>query len=201
MSRALKDYNSVDWGGIFYYDETSPSFLRYAVDTVRKRKGDVAGCKANGYYTVSFNNSNWFAHRVIWIIKNGYLSNDLVIDHLDNDGTNNNISNLRVTTQKYNNRNSSARNSNTSGKTGIRFTTFKSKSIKGLYTYCSAFWYEEVNGKTKKITKHFSVHKLGLLPAYSEAVKLRELKIEELNSSGYGYTNNHGIVNSHEPKP
>ena len=47
MSRVLRDYNSIDWGGIFYYDETSPSFLRYAVDTARKRKGAVAGYKAN----------------------------------------------------------------------------------------------------------------------------------------------------------
>ena len=194
MSKAIKDYNSIDWKNIFYYDETSPSFLRYAVDTVRKRKGDVAGGKANGYYTVYFNNSNWFAHRVIWIILKGYLENDFVIDHIDGNQSNNNIKNLRKTTQKYNNRNASMWVDTRLGKTGVYFTTFKNKSRGGLYTYCSAFWYEDRDGKTRKVIKHFSVNKMGLLPAHAAAIKFREDRITELNANGYGYTDLHGSI-------
>ena len=69
------------------------------------------------------------------------------------------------------------------GKTGVYFTTCKNKSSGGLYTYCSAFWYEEEDGKTRKIIKHFSVHKMGLLPAHAAAIKFREDRISELNAN------------------
>ena len=198
MSRVLRDYNSIDWGGIFYYDETSPSFLRYAVDTVKKRKGDVAGCKANGYYVVQYNGSSWPAHRVIWIILKGYLENDFVIDHIDGNQLNNNIKNLRKTTQKYNRRNASMQVNNKFGKTGVCFTTVKDKSRGVLYTYCTASWYEDEGGKTRHVTKYFSVNKMGLLPAHAAAIKFREDRIAELNANGYGYTDLHGSIKQTE---
>ena len=199
MSRVLRDYNSIDWGRIFYYDETSPSFLRYAVDTVRRGKGDVAGHKNNnGYYVVSYNGSKWFAHRIIWIILKWYLENDFVIDHVDGNQLNNNIENLRKTTQKYNRRNASMPVNNRLGKTGVCFTTIKDKSTGVLYTYCTAFWREDKDGKTRHVAKYFSVNKMGLLPAHAAAIKFREDKIAELNEKGYGYTDLHGSIKQTE---
>ena len=196
MSKAIKDYNSIDWKSILYYDETSPTYLRYISKTKsgKKKAGDPAGGKANGYYAVSYNGSKWFAHRVVWIILKGYLENDFVIDHIDGNQSNNNIKNLRKTTQKYNSRNASMRVGNRLGKTGVYFTTSKNKSRGGLHTYCTAFWYEERGDKTRKISKHFSVHKMGLLPAQAAAIKFREDKIAELNANGYGYTDLHGSI-------
>lgn len=40
--------------------------------------------------------------------------------------------------------------------------------------------------------KKFSVLKLGLLPAFRDAVMYRRKMIEELNAQGAGYTENHG---------
>ena len=84
------------------------------------------------------------------------------------------------------------------GKTGIYFTTFKDKSRGVLYTYCTASWYEDEDGKTRRVTKHFSVNKMGLLPAHAAAIKFREDKIAELNEKGYGYTDLHGSIKQTE---
>ena len=196
MSKVIKDYNSIDWKSILYYDETSPTYLRYVSKTEsgKKKAGDPAGGKYHGYYAVSYNGFRWCAHRVVWIILKGYLENDFVIDHIDGNKSNNNIKNLRKTTQKYNSRNASMRVDNRLGKTGVYFTTSKNKSRGGIYTYCTAFWCEDRGDKTRKIIKHFSVHKMGLLPAQAAAIKFREDKIAELNANGYGYTDLHGSI-------
>lgn len=199
MSRATKDYNSIDWSSKFYYDPTSPTGLRWKVDNrvnnpkCKRNAGDVAGstrtAKGMTYSTVSYDNSNYFAHRVIWIIHNGYLDNDLVIDHID--GFDNNIENLRVVKQVNNNRNASIRKDNNTGVCGAYFTATKKQGF-GIYTYATAQWKENLDGEFKCKVKHFSVKKHGLLQAFAMACKYREDKIEELNSLGYGYTENHG---------
>lgn len=193
MSRATKDYNSVDWTKIFYYDQSSKSGLRWVNDGMRHKAGDEAGNINPGCYaTVSYNGSNYFAHRVIWIINNGELDNRFVIDHVDGDTLNNSLSNLRVTVQKFNNRNTSIRKDNNTGICGVHFTTAKSKSAKRLYTYCTATWYEEVNGKLKRLCRHFSENSLGIMVAFRDACEFRENKIAHLNSIGYNYADRHG---------
>jgi len=64
-------------------------------------------------------------------------------------------------------------------------TKLKSRSI--CNTYVVVTWTEE--GKSQQ--KTFSVIQLGLLPAFAEAVKYRDYKIQQLNSQGYGYTDRH----------
>jgi hypothetical protein len=203
MSRATKDYNSIDWCSKFYYDPASPTGLRWKVDNrsgnpkCKRKPGDVAGstvtAKGMAYSTVSHNGSNYFAHRVIWIMHNGYLDNDLVIDHIN--GFDNNIENLRVVKQELNNKNAALRKDNSTGIQGVNFTTAKGGEgslIKDYYTFVTANWHEKVDGKFVSKCKHFSVKKHGLLPAFAMACKYREDKIAELNAMGYGYTENHG---------
>lgn len=112
MSRAIKDYNSIDWHSKFYYDPTSPTGLRWKVDNnvgnpkCKRRSGDIAGntktTKGMTYSTVSHKDLNYYAHRVIWIMHNGYLDKNLVVDHIY--GFSNNIENLRVVPQELNNK-------------------------------------------------------------------------------------------------
>ena len=195
MSRAIKDYNSVDWHNKFYYDPTSSTGLRWKTG---KRAGKVAGntsvSKGMTYSTVSFKGSNYYAHRVIWIMHNGALDNELVIDHIN--GFSNNIENLRAVPQELNNKNAAIRKDNLTGLQGISFTTAKGHDngvlVKDKYTFATASWHEKVEGKFVSKSKHFSVLKLGLLPAFAKAVAFREAKIKELNDLGYGYSQNHG---------
>lgn len=72
---------------------------------------------------------------------------------------------------------------NTSGVTGVRWTTDKSGT---LYAAGSAM----VDGKARE--KHFSTNKYGLLPAFKLAWLYRKNTIDELNAKGYGYSEGHG---------
>lgn len=78
--------------------------------------------------------------------------------------------------------------SNTSGVTGVSFNTEKGA------TRVSANWRVWSDDKSKYIqkSKYFSVSKYGLLPAFSMACTYREKMIQELNTKGYDYTENHG---------
>lgn len=205
MSRAVYDYDAIDWNSLFYYDLTSKTGLRWKVDRYRGRKmsqlfrraGDEAGNIAHGktrgtqYATVNAGGKNHFAHRVIWIMYNGPIDKSFVVDHINGDSLDNRIENLRVVKQISNNRNASLRKDNSTGTCGVYFTTAQNHRG-GVYTYASAQWKEIQEGKSKSICKHFSTEKYGLLPAFAMACRYREDRIAELNALGYGYTENHG---------
>ncbi len=202
MSRAIKDYNAVDWNSLFKFDNKSPTGLSWKIDRMSGRwrtifaakKGEFARNihfdkkKNTKYATVPHAGTNWFAHRVIWIMKNGYLCKDKVIDHIDCNSLNNDISNLRVVDQTLNVKNSPKRRDNNTGESGVHFTTARGKK-EDSYTYATAAWYPSSN---KRVCKHFSVTALGLLPAFKAAVEHRRNMIELLNSQGAGYTESHG---------
>jgi len=204
MSRALKDYNSIDWCSWFYYDVTSKTGLRWKTNRYRgrgmhqlfRRIGDEAGnvqhnlSKDTKYASVCVNSGNYFSHRVIWIMHNGFLDNEFVVDHIDGNSLNNSIENLRIVKQTINNRNAALRKDNSTNVKGVNFTTATNHKG-GVYTYVTASWHEIVNGKLKSICKHFSIHKYGLLPAFTMAVKHRDNQIKRLNNLGYGYTDLH----------
>lgn len=77
--------------------------------------GTVAGhkSKSNGYCSVYLDGENYQAHRLVWMLAYGVLPNDLMIDHIDGDGFNNRLDNLRLCTNSQNQFN---RDSNTSKK-------------------------------------------------------------------------------------
>lgn len=95
-----------------YYDETSPTFLRWKIDipsgrynrTIKTRSGDVAGSiKKTGYSETKLLGRLYKNHRVIWVLCNKQsLTTNLVIDHIDRNKSNNSIENLRLVTQKEN---------------------------------------------------------------------------------------------------
>ena len=100
----------------FYYDETSPSCLRWNIDKyggvhksiVKAKKNDIAGGRVgNQYWRVRFDRKKLFVHRIIWEIFYGEIPENMFIDHLDGDRLNNKISNLRLVTRKGNARNAS----------------------------------------------------------------------------------------------
>lgn len=202
MSRATKDYNSVDWNSLFIYDPEVPTGLRWKTDRMAgrwmkiyaARAGEVAGNvhtdKDKNYTTctVPYNGSNWFAARVIWILHNGHLKEDDVVDHIDGNTLNNSVNNLRAVKQAINNRNASKRKDNNSGICGVHFTTANNHRG-GVYTYVTSTSYSS-NGK--RLSKHFSVAKYGLLPAFSMACEHRNDRIGTLNTAGAGYTVDHG---------
>ena len=189
----------MNWNEFFYYDETSPTCLRWKVERRGGRNkcivivniGDVAGNfqnQLNGNPApspVMLNCKAYGTHRVIWEMFNGTIPKGMVIDHLDGNPRNNKISNLALKTQAENTRNTRMQKNNTSGTTGVSLQG-------GEDGYWVAHWMGE-DGTLKR--KLFSIKKLGYNEAFSEAIRTRDEAIENLNILGFNYTNTHGKRN------
>jgi hypothetical protein len=87
----------------------------------RKLMGTEAGTKKShpGYVTILIDRKRYKAHRLAWLYVYGVMPEGQV-DHVDLDGTNNAIANLREATNSQNNQNKVAQSNNTSGHQGIR---------------------------------------------------------------------------------
>ena len=179
---------------LFYYDPTSPTFLRWKVDRWSGRKyshrriaaGDVAGALSGdgGYYNTYYMRKLMRVHRIIALLHGMVIPPGYGIDHKDGNGLNNAIGNLRITTQQDNCKNRKKQHNNTSGVAGV---SLKTDSLGR--SYWVARW--QVN-TTKRGVKTFSVGLYGDAIAYQKAVEHRLLKIEALISQGHAYTNRHG---------
>lgn len=175
------------------YDETSPTGLRYKNRThPNQNKELVAGTYVNcsrtrhHCYDISINKTGYRCHRIVWYLMKGEDPIGYEIDHIDGNPWNNHISNLRKVSREINVRNASKRKDNTSGTTGVTFTHNKGTNES---TYAMVNW---IDCEGKRKTKSFSCSKFGLLEAFAEAVKYRNIMIAERNLKGAGYSNRHG---------
>jgi hypothetical protein len=86
---------------------------------VKPCRRDPAGMKAGyidptrGYTAISYKRRRYYAHRIIYLMHNGYLPKE--VDHVDGDKTNNCVQNLRPCTHAQNSRNKTAQVNNKSG--------------------------------------------------------------------------------------
>lgn len=188
-----KDYNAIKWDDFVYYDETSPTFLRWKVERRTGKDyrvlimtiGDTAGCiDTNGYAVTSFQLKTYKNHRIIWILFHGSIDPELQIDHQDGNRTNNSIINLRLVHKTINLRNQTIYSNNTTGFVGVGLVD--NGKVSPFYT---ANW-KDISGKSRQ--KSFSISKLGDTEAFRLACEYRTRMIEELNADGAGYTDRHG---------
>lgn len=130
---------------------------------IKKRRiqpGTRAGCtKKEGYRFVTINGVNHYEHRLIYAWHFGSFTQE--IDHIDGNGLNNKIENLRIATSLENSRNKKTFSTNTSGRKGISYDKQANK------------WraYIGISGKVKV---------LGFSKNFEEAVKLRENAEKEI---------------------
>ena len=143
--------------------ERANELLRYDAETgklfwkvnrgTRAKAGDEAGCKQKQKYRrIAVDSKYYLAHRICWLLYYRKLPK-YAIDHIDGNGLNNKIDNLRDVQQAVNHRNQRMRNTNTSGVTGVSWNKQKEK------------WQAlvQVNGKLKY---------LGLFTDIAEAEKV-----------------------------
>lgn len=179
MSR--RDINSINFNDFLVYDESSPTGLRHKVNRRNVKAGSIAGSLHKAYSQVRVDGGLYAVHRVIWQMHHGYLSPDMVVDHIDGDTTNNKIDNLRLITDVMNQRNKRKHKNNRSGFMGVSFN-------KGGAWVSS--WYDE-SGKQKY--KYFYLKDYDYVTAKVLAIKYRETQIATLNLKGFGYTERHGL--------
>ena len=183
----------MNWNDFFYYDESSPSSLRWKVDVKTGKDGrikimsagDVAGCVDNDYRTkiqywrVGLKSILYSVHRVVWEMFQGTLQDGYIVDHIDGNGLNNSLPNLRAVPHTNNMRNKVMDKRNTSGATGV--------SLDGNY------WRGQCIGLDgKRNRKSFSIKTYGPDEAFRLACEWRAKMIEQLNAEGAGYTERHG---------
>jgi hypothetical protein len=71
--------------------------------------------------------------RVVFLLHNGYLTDDKVVDHATNKSLDNSIENLREATQSQNSQNSKLRKNNNSGTKGLSWNKKRQKWEAKLY--------------------------------------------------------------------
>ena len=72
----------------------------------RLKVGQLAGDRdGKGYRRIMIGKKHFKMHRLIWIMFNNNIPENLVIDHIDRNISNNKVENLRVLTKSMNTRN------------------------------------------------------------------------------------------------
>lgn len=175
-----------EYSDYFVVDFSSPTGLRWKSnirDFAKTRKGgnSHAGKPAGARHaskgkvktvTVVFRKKSIVVSRIIWEITYGKIPDGMIIDHLNGDPWDNSLSNLSLKTRAENIRNCAIRSDNNTGVVGVYFSVNKAS------TYVVSRWRDE---HSKNKTKAFSVNKLGLLPAFRDAVIQRRTVLFELN--------------------
>lgn len=185
----------MNWENIFYYDESSPTCLKWKYTRRNPKFNNVivlkdtnAGCLR--FYkdgiprnsAVSLNGRSYYVQRIIFemenlcIIPEGYM-----IDHIDGNPHNNKISNLKMVLAFDNAHNIKKMSHNTSGITGVSYSPASNT--------WRAIWHD---GEGKQRSKCFSVNKYGEDLAKQFAMDVRESAIKSLKEDGYLYTERHG---------
>jgi hypothetical protein len=100
----VKGGNLMNWHEIFEYDETSPSCLRWKITPKRSKKniGDFAGGIDGRYWRTQYKKERANCHRIVWMLKKGEIPESYEIDHINGDGLDNRIDNLRVVSMREN---------------------------------------------------------------------------------------------------
>ena len=151
---------------LLHYEESSGQFTR----TVSRNKwlaGQVAGTIAPAYNTsyvrINVDGKIYAAHRLAWLYMYGEWPNGH-IDHIDHNGLNNQIENLRIVTMSENHRNRTISKVNKSGILGVfrdkknsRWTVSIRSGKDRIHLYCGTDFFEACCAK-KSAERKYNYH-------------------------------------------
>ena len=120
----------MNWTDYLYYDETSPSCLRWKVRPAHCISiGDPAGNEKNDegriYYQLTLKKRHYYCHRIIWEMFNGVINRSSRIDHIKNisesEPADNRIENLQICSNMQNSQKKLLRRDSKSGFKGVNW--------------------------------------------------------------------------------
>ena len=134
----------------------------------RAVKGELAGATSGKYQLICLHGKPFLVHRIAYYMVHGDCPD--FIDHIDNNGHNNHIDNLRPATRSENQLNRKLAKSNTSGVKGVSWASRYGK------------WYAclNVNGINKNL-------------GYFESLDMAKEFIELAREMAHGKYTNHGV--------
>ena len=145
------------------------------------KAGTVCGTKTKrGYLVTGFDGSQYYVHRIAWLLHYGEWPRDSV-DHINRDKTDNRIVNLRNVSPAINTRNGSKSSRNNSGKVGV--------------SYCETTQIWRARWSNLDGTRGYfgrSANKYGYEEAKRLVTEVYDREIERLNAQGAGYSTGHG---------
>lgn len=156
---------------IFDYDaKTGVLKWKVSLGTRGKRENEAGYIQTNStsgkkYRFVMYKRKLYRVHRIIWLYMTGNFPNN-DIDHIDGNGLNNKWENLREVSRRENNRNKGRRSDNTSGITGVSWSSRRNKWHVQIHdsngTPISGGYFEsllDAAAKRKELEKKYKYHK------------------------------------------
>lgn len=174
----------MNWSDIFWYEQDSGKLFRrprqgssskwldfYNRSYAGKEVGTTSNERSGKYRTFVYNGKAYKAHRVIWEMTNGPIPSGHSIDHVDGNGLNNRISNLRLTTHAENLRNRKPQKNNPYGLKGV--------------SYCKAtgMWVSYITVSGKRIQLGSFRHKCLAAVAYAKGALVHHGRYARITTS------------------
>lgn len=112
------------------YDPVTGLFTRIKCTSIRQKEGEFVGVKAKkgAYLKCSIDYKEYLLHRLVFLYLEGYFPRGQV-DHINHDGLDNRLENLRTVSREKNQQNMSRSKSNTSGITGVSYDKSRNKWV------------------------------------------------------------------------
>lgn len=114
-----------------HYNPNTGIFRRKLSYNPKIRVGEIAGGESEGYIRIRVRGKKFMAHRLAWLYVYGYFPENQ-IDHIDRNRSNNKIDNLRHVSQSCNLKNISLKSNNTSGVTGVYWSSLEKRYKAGV---------------------------------------------------------------------
>jgi hypothetical protein len=115
---------------------------------------------------------NVYLHNYVWNLKIGDIPSGKLVEHIDRNGLNCQIENLRLATPSENNCNHKIQSNNTSGYVGISKGSAKKECKDGIHEY--PCWHAYIKYEHKYYTKDFYYHDDNEEQKFQEAVQWRK---------------------------
>lgn len=181
----VKEIEYEDVSKYFEYSEDSPSCLiRKFCRNNKSKEGKPCG-KLNkyGYWVVSYRGKSFSVARIIYCIVHKSITTDKVIDHIDQNKSNNLKENLRLVSIGENNKNKPKPKSNKTSVTGVMYIKIANR-VGGFNEYYRSVF----STKSKAIVKSFNIKTYGKELAFKLASEHRDQMI----NSDPSYSERHG---------